>query len=177
MANHLRNESTKGPISIGHISFPKLDKNQRESDRIFLSLHIRVSSSARNGKDLWQDGRTVDVSRRGAAIMADLQLSPGQNIKIQRVGLGKEAMARVVGRIAGWSEARVFGVRCATNSWVSAGPGRAILPEFLPAATHPATAQRDDGVGAPDGPMHSGALESLSNDRFTACLDDARPNE
>jgi len=67
--------------------------------------------------------------------------------------------------------------RCATNSWVSAGPGRAILPEFLPAATHPATAQRDDGVGAPDGPMHSGALESLSNDRFTACLDDARPNE
>src|SRR5437773_12353147 len=67
--------------------------------------------------------------------------------------------------------------RCATNSWVSAGPGRARLPEFLPAATHPATAQRDDSVGAADGPVHSGALESLSNDRFAACLDDARPNE
>src|SRR5258706_4559365 len=67
--------------------------------------------------------------------------------------------------------------RCATNSWVSAGLGRASLPEFLPAATHPATAQGDDGVGAPDGPVHSGALESLSNDRFTARLDDARPDE
>src|SRR6267378_7077363 len=68
-------------------------------------------------------------------------------------------------------------LRCATNSWVSAGLGRASLPEFLPAATHPATAQGDDGVGAPDGPVHSGALESLSNDRFTARLDDARPDE
>src|SRR6266404_4384635 len=68
-------------------------------------------------------------------------------------------------------------IRCATNSWVSGGPGRASLPEFLPATTHPTTAQRDDGVGAQDGPVHSGALESLSNDRFTACLDDARPNE
>src|SRR6266478_3522830 len=71
---------------------------------------------------------------------------------------------------------RVY-TRCATNSWVSAGLGRASLPEFLLAVTHPATAQGDDGVGAPDGPVHSGALESLSNDRFTARLDDARPDE
>src|SRR6267154_1513504 len=110
MANYPRNESTKGASSTGHTSFPTLDKNQRESDRVFLSLHIRVSASARHGKDLWHEGRTVDVSRRGAAIMANLQLSTGQNIKIQRVGLGKEATARVVGRIAGRSEARVFGV-------------------------------------------------------------------
>ena len=57
--------------------------------------------------------------------MANLQLSTGQNIKIQRVGSGKEAMARVVGRLAGWSEARVFGVALldpAANLWDIAFP-------------------------------------------------------
>src|SRR6266478_3552375 len=125
MANYPRNESTKGTSSTGHTSFPTLDKNQRESDRIFLSLHIRVSASARHGKDLWQEGRTVDVSRRGAAIMTNLELSAGQNIKIERVGLGKEAIGRVVGRIAEWSEARVFGVALldpSPNLWDIAFP-------------------------------------------------------
>jgi hypothetical protein len=110
MANHLSNESFKGIIGAGHATFPAVDKNQRESDRVFLSLHIRVTGVAEHGKDMWEEGRTVDVSRRGAAIMVDLELYAGQNIKIQRVGVGKVAMARVVGRIVGRSEAHVFGV-------------------------------------------------------------------
>jgi hypothetical protein len=125
MSNDPTGESTKDALSAGHAPFPAEDKNQRESDRVFLSLHIRVSCIAERGKDLWEEGRTVDVSRRGAGIMVDLELHPGQNIKIQRVGSGKEAMARVVGRLAGWSETRVFGVALldpAANLWDIAFP-------------------------------------------------------
>jgi hypothetical protein len=120
MSNDPTSESTKNALSTGHAPFPAEHKNQRESDRVFLSLHIRVAGITENARDLWEEGRTVDVSRQGAAIMVDLELHAGQNIKIQRVGCGKEAMARVVGRLAGWSEARVFGVALhdrAANLW------------------------------------------------------------
>jgi hypothetical protein len=110
MADGPTNEFTGDALDARHAPFPVSEKDQRDSDRIFLSLQIRVSSTSENGKDVWKEGRTVDISRRGAAIMADLELYAGQNIKIQRVGLGKEARARVVGRVAEWSEARVFGV-------------------------------------------------------------------
>jgi hypothetical protein len=103
MSNEPSSEFTRDALSSGHAPFPAEDKNQRESDRVFLCLHIRVAGIAENAKDLWEEGRTVDVSRRGAAIMVDLELHTGQNIKIQRVGSGKEAMAKVVGRLAGWS--------------------------------------------------------------------------
>jgi hypothetical protein len=125
MADYPSSESTRDALGAGHAPFPAVDKNQRESDRVFLSLHIRVSAITEHGKDLWEEGRTVDVSRRGAAIMVDLGLYAGQNIKIQRVGAGREALARVVGRLAGWSEARVFGVALldpAANLWDIAFP-------------------------------------------------------
>jgi hypothetical protein len=139
MSNGPSSESTRDALGAGHAAFLSEDKNQRESDRVFLSLHIRVAAIAENGKDLWEEGRTVDVSRRGAAIMVDLELYAGQNIRIQRVGSGKEAMARVVARIAGWSEARVFGVAlidAAPNLWdivfpAAPDPDKAVLRALL----------------------------------------------
>ena len=125
MSNDPTSESAKDVLGAGHAPFSAEDNNQRESDRVFLSLHIRVCGIAEHGRDLWEEGRTVDVSRRGAAIMADLEMHAGQNIKIQRVGSGKEATARVVGRLPGWSEARVFGVAlldAAANLWDIAFP-------------------------------------------------------
>jgi hypothetical protein len=125
MLNGPSSESTRDVLGAGHVPSPAEDKNQRESDRVFLCLHIRVAGITENAKDLWEEGRTVDVSRRGAAIMVDLELHAGQNIKIQRVGSGKEAMARVVGRLAGWSESRVFGIALldpAANLWDIAFP-------------------------------------------------------
>lgn len=125
MANHSSSESAENTIGAGHTPLPAVDKNLRESDRVFLSLHIRVAGITEHGKDLWEEGRTVDVSRRGAAIMVDLELHAGQNIKIQRVGLGKESVARVVGRSVRRSEAHVFGVAlldAAVNLWDIAFP-------------------------------------------------------
>jgi hypothetical protein len=139
MTNGPSSECSRDALSAGHVPFPEGGKNQRESDRVFLSLHIRVAAIAENGKDLWEEGRTVDVSRRGAAIMVDLDLHAGQNIKIQRVGSGKEAVARVVDRLAGWSEARVFGVALldtAPNLWdiafpAATDPEKAVLRALL----------------------------------------------
>lgn len=125
MANHPSSESAGDAIDAGHTPLPAVDKNLRESDRVFLSLHIRVAGIAEHGKDLWEEGRTVDVSRRGAAIMVDLELYPGQHIRIQRVGLGKESAARVVGRSVRRSETHVFGVALldpAANLWDIAFP-------------------------------------------------------
>jgi hypothetical protein len=126
MATYPSNESSKDAIGAGPTSLPAVGKNLRESDRVFLSLHIRVTSIAEHVKDLWEEGRTVDVSRRGAAIMVDLELYAGQSIKIQRAGVGgKEAMARVVGPIVGRSAGHMFGVVLldpAANLWDIAFP-------------------------------------------------------
>jgi hypothetical protein len=75
-------------------------KNLRQSERVFLALPIRISGVGEYGKEFLEEGRTVDVSREGATIIADRELRPGQNIKIQRIGVTKEAKARVVGQIA-----------------------------------------------------------------------------
>jgi len=110
MVNYPGNESRQHAIRAAHALSPAQDKNLRESDRVFLTLLIRVSGVAEPGKDFIEEGRTGDVSRQGAAIMVDRQLSAGQNIKIQRVDVGKEALARVVRSIVGRSEGHMFGV-------------------------------------------------------------------
>ena len=74
-------------------------KNLRQSERVLLTLPIRISGTGEYGKEFVEEGHTVDVSRQGATIMVDRELRPGQNIKIQRMGVFKEAMARVVGQI------------------------------------------------------------------------------
>jgi hypothetical protein len=104
MANHLGSESGASAVAAvakGHALFPALDKNQRLSERVFLNLPVRLSSAG--GADFLEEAQTVDISRHGAAVMVEGELSIGQAVKIQRVGAGKEAMARVVGRIPGGS--------------------------------------------------------------------------
>ena len=39
------------------------------------------------------------------------------------------------------------------------------------------TAQRNDGVGATDRPVHAGSLEPLAHDGFAACLHDSRTHK
>jgi hypothetical protein len=78
---------------------------------VFLTLPIRVSGVRGQGKDFFEEGQTVDISRQGATIKVDRDLFAGEIIKIRRLdGVGKEAMARVVGRVVGGPEGCVFGV-------------------------------------------------------------------
>lgn len=73
------------------------NKNLRRSERVFVTLRIRVSAPSERGEEFLGEGHTVDVSHDGAAIAVDRDLSIGQVVKIRRVGVDKEAPARVVG--------------------------------------------------------------------------------
>src|SRR5712664_1183727 len=74
-------------------------KNLRQSERVVLTLPIRISDAEEYGKEFVEEGHTVDVSRQGATIMVDRQLRHGQIMKIQSIGVFKEAIAQVVGQI------------------------------------------------------------------------------
>ena len=90
---------------------PALEANQRQSDRVFLTLAIRVLGSRGRGKEFVEEGQTIDISRQGAAVKVERELFAGEIVKIQRLdGVGKEVMARVVGRVARGPEGQVFGL-------------------------------------------------------------------
>ena len=111
MAGNPSNESSKHIGRAEHAPSPAREKNHRQSDRVFLTLPIRVSGVRRNGQDFLEEGQTVDISRQGATIKVNRELFAGEIITVQRLdGAGKEAMARVVGRVAGGPEGPVFGV-------------------------------------------------------------------
>jgi PilZ domain len=73
-------------------------------------LPIRISGVGEYGKEFLEEGHTVDVSREGATIIVNRELCLGQNIKIQRIGVTKEAKARVVGQIVGKTAGLVYGI-------------------------------------------------------------------
>src|SRR6266436_7521060 len=85
-------------------------KNLRQSERVLLALPIRISGAGEYGKEFVEEGHTVDVSRQGATIMVDRELRPGQNIKIQRIGVLKEAMAQVAGQIIRKAHGLLYGI-------------------------------------------------------------------
>jgi len=81
-----------------------------------MNLRVRVSAPAERGEDFLGEGKTIDVSHDGASIMVDRDLSVGQTIKVRRVGINKEAVARVVGYYKDHdSNARVFGIVLTEN--------------------------------------------------------------
>ncbi|PYT66336.1 MAG: hypothetical protein DMG39_27030 [Acidobacteria bacterium] len=111
MASNPRNESSQYTGGAGQALSPVQERNHRKSDRVFLTLPIRVSGVRGQGKDFSEEGQTIDISRQGATIKVDRDLFAGEIIKIERLdGVGKKATARVVGRIAGGPEGYVFGV-------------------------------------------------------------------
>jgi PilZ domain len=90
---------------------PASKSNHRQSDRVFLTLPIRVFGSRGRGKEFVEEGQTIDISRQGAAVRVERELFAGEIIKVQRLdGVGKEVMARVVGRVARGPEGQVFGL-------------------------------------------------------------------
>ena len=111
MSKKSTNESREHTDRAEHALSPGQEKNRRQSDRVILTLPIRVSGVRAHGKDFLEEGQTIDISRQGATIKVDRDLFAGEIIKIKRLdGVGKEAMARVVGRVTGGTEGSVFGV-------------------------------------------------------------------
>jgi hypothetical protein len=111
LLNGLDNKSDDVIPSAAPLPSSALEKNLRRSERVFLNLRVRVSAPAERGEDFLGEGQTIDVSHDGAAIMVDHDLRIGQSVIIRRVGVNKEASARVVGRYKdSGSNARVFGI-------------------------------------------------------------------
>ncbi len=84
--------------------------NRRRSDRVSLSVPITLSSFETSDREFKETGRTLSVSRYGAAIILRKKLSPVQQIKIRSTESGKEAIAQVVGQIGQQSDGYVYGV-------------------------------------------------------------------
>jgi hypothetical protein len=111
MANNPSSDCGEHNVGAEHAPSPTQEKNRRQSDRVFLTLPIRVSGVRGNGKDFLEEGETIDISRQGATIKVGRDLFAGEIIKVQRLdGVGKEAMTRVVGRVTGVGDGCVFGV-------------------------------------------------------------------
>ena len=110
MQNDFNKNSGEPILGVPPPSAPSLNKNLRRSERVFLNLRVRISAAERGGNFVGE-GQTIDVSQDGAAIMVDRDLSIGQTIKVWRVGVNKEAVARVVGYYKDHgSNSRVFGI-------------------------------------------------------------------
>ena len=140
MAKELRNESNEQVLKAYPCPASPSDKNLRRSERVSLDLRVRVSGTAERGEYFSGEGHTIDVSHDGAAIAVDRDLHVGQTIKIRRIGVKKEALARVVeyykNNVSG---ARVFGVALTdtqVNLWdivfpQPAGLDKAVLRALL----------------------------------------------
>ena len=120
MLNNQSREFTEHTNEAERALSPAPETNHRQSDRVFLTLPIRVFGSRGRGKEFVEEGQTIDISRQGAAVKVERELFAGEIIKVQRLdGVGKEVMARVVGRVASgpeiYSPARIVGSRNAAG--------------------------------------------------------------
>jgi hypothetical protein len=86
------------------------DQSKRRSDRIAMSIPIRVSGKDEWGQEFVAESRTVNLSRHGATIILKQNLKPDQDLKISLKRRSKVADFRVVGRIGGESDGFVYGV-------------------------------------------------------------------
>jgi PilZ domain len=87
-----------------------IEHKARQSERISLALLIQVTGSNLFGDVFLCEGRTEVVSQNGARIRLTQNLAPDQEITIRCVETGKEAAARVVGRLSRKSKESVYGV-------------------------------------------------------------------
>jgi hypothetical protein len=110
LANDFSNAPSGPALQAGSTLDFAHNKNQRRSERVFLTLPIRVSGVGKQGKDFSVGGRTVDVSQHGATVMVHRELFVGQSIKVERIGHAKEGMAKVVSHKASRSEGHLFGI-------------------------------------------------------------------
>jgi PilZ domain-containing protein len=116
LLNDFGKDSGESASSPALSSASTLNKNLRRSERVLVNLRVRISAVAGRDKDFLSEGQTIDVSHDGAAIIVDRDLSVGQTIKVRRVGVNKEAMARVVGNYKDQaSNSRVFGIALTDN--------------------------------------------------------------
>jgi len=88
----------------------------RRSTRLAMSLPIRVYAIDFKGTDFMEDSTTVVVNTHGAKIRLGHQLLPEQEIRIQSMKTGQEAIFRVVSRVGALEDRFTYwGVECLSS--------------------------------------------------------------
>jgi len=87
-----------------------IEHKARQSERISLALPIQVTGSNLFGDVFLCEGWTEVVAQNGARIRLKQSLAPDQEITVLCAETGKEAVARVVGRLNGKSKQNVYGI-------------------------------------------------------------------
>lgn len=86
---------------------------KRRSDRIVLTIPLRVFGNDAAGHEFRKDGRTLTINRHGARIQVHHALSSGQIIRILNLASRQEAAFRVIGAVAPFTErGGEWGVEC-----------------------------------------------------------------
>jgi PilZ domain len=85
-------------------------ENTRRSDRITMSLRIKVAGMDVDGIFFETYGHTQQLSRYGAAIRLPQRLAPGQVLLLTKLADGKETEVAVVGQIRVTDEGTLYGV-------------------------------------------------------------------
>src|SRR5258705_7789877 len=105
MSNNPNREFIGQTNEAEHAVSPAPGPNHRQSDRVFLTLPIRVSGIRGRGEEYVEEGHTTDISRQGATIKLEKELFTGEIVKVQRLNVaGKKVMARVFCLVARGSE-------------------------------------------------------------------------
>lgn len=83
----------------------------RSSDRVAIVIQIQIFGSDLDGLAFSEEARTLEVSRNGALITMNRQLTPQEEIIVHRKHTGKEAPAQIVGLVRKGPEGYVYGVK------------------------------------------------------------------
>ena len=82
----------------------------RSSDRVHVVIPIRGIGADAEGNPFDAAGRTVAISRKGAAVILSHRLTAQQEITIRRLDKGQEARACVLNRLGGQPPEVIYGI-------------------------------------------------------------------
>jgi hypothetical protein len=83
----------------------------RSTDRVSVVIQIQIFGADVEGRAYSEDARTLEVSRDGALILVNRNLTSQEEIVIRRVLTGKESPAQIVGQVRKEPAGSVYGVR------------------------------------------------------------------
>ena len=81
-----------------------MPNNLRRSDRIMLTIPLRIQGAGMDGKPFSEEGRTVILNRHGARIQVPCRLPAGGTCRVVNMVTRREADFRVVGLVAPMTE-------------------------------------------------------------------------
>jgi hypothetical protein len=93
-----------------------LPRPARASDRVTTVIQLQIFGSDVEGRAYSAEARALLVSRNGALILVDRNLTPQEEIVIRRTLTGKESPAQIVGQVRKEPDGFVYGVRLLDTS-------------------------------------------------------------